>query len=68
MQSARDAQKPSFLFVPVVKSTMPLVNKAVPKMSPATGIMTLVNRSCARQTHTHRQSNHSKRVPFHSLA
>lgn len=45
MQSARDAQKPSFLFVPVVKSTMPLANKAVPKMTPATGIMTLVNRS-----------------------
>ena len=53
MQSATDAQKPSFLFVPVVKSTMPLANKAVPKMSPATGIMTLVNRSCARHTHTH---------------
>lgn len=53
MQSARDAQKPSFLFVPVVKSTMPLANKAVPKMTPATGIMTLVNRSCARHTHTH---------------
>ena len=47
---------------------MPLANKAVPKMTPATGIMTLVNRSCARHTHTHRQSNHSKRVPCHSLA
>ena len=66
MHGARDAQKPSFLFVPVVKSTMPLASKAVPRMHPATGMMTLVNRSCARHAHTQSVSR-TARNTFHSI-
>jgi len=45
---------------------MPLASKAVPRMHPATGMMTLVNRSCARHTHT-RSVSRAARNTFHSI-
>jgi len=47
---------------------MPLASKAVPRMHPATGMMTLVNRSCARERHTHTRSvSRTARNAFHSI-